>query len=60
MKRLMFLISTEGKTTEKISEEAWAAYLKYQEVERKIKANQNNISELKTSDSNKINDNRKG
>lgn len=36
MKKLMFLISTEGKTTEKISEEAWAAYLKYQEVSAKV------------------------
>jgi len=32
----MFLISTEGKKTEKISEESMAAYLKYQEVSAKV------------------------
>jgi len=54
MKKLMFLISTEGKTTEQISKEAWEAYQKYQEVEQKVKANnQNNISGLKISDNNK-------
>jgi len=39
----MFLISTEGKITEKISEEAWAAYLKYQ----RVKAEQNEINNIK-------------
>lgn len=32
----MFLISTEGKTPQKISEEAWTAYLKYQEVKKEV------------------------
>lgn len=32
----MFLISTEGKTTEQISAESWKAYQKYQEVSAKV------------------------
>ena len=36
MKRLMFLISTEGKTPQKISAESMAAYQKYQEVSAKV------------------------
>lgn len=36
MKKLMFLISTEGKTTEQISKESWEAYQNYQRVKAKV------------------------
>jgi len=36
MKKLMFLISTEGKTTEQISKESWEAYQNYQRVKTKV------------------------
>jgi hypothetical protein len=40
MKKLMFLISTEGKTTEQISKESWEAYQKYQRVSKKVEEDQ--------------------
>ena len=42
----MFLISTEGKTTEKISEEAWAAYLKYQKVAKEVEGKEKQIKKM--------------
>jgi hypothetical protein len=38
MKKLMFLISTEGKSQEQISKEVWQAYQKYLKVERKVES----------------------
>ena len=40
MKRLMFLISTEGKSKEQISQEAKLAYDKYQQVSQPTKLKQ--------------------
>lgn len=39
----MFLISTEGKTTEQISKEAWEAFQKYE----RVKAEQIEINNIK-------------
>lgn len=36
MKKLMFLISTEGKSRDQIAEEAWDAYQKFSQPENKI------------------------
>ena len=38
MKRLVSLISTEGKTPEQITQEVWAAWQKYQQVSQKAAA----------------------
>ena len=58
MKRLVFLISTEGKTTKKISAEAWTAFQKYERVKTKVEKDlkekldkdKNDVSKLKISD----------
>jgi len=36
MRRLMFLISTKGKSSKQIKQEVWAAFQKYQKVEKKV------------------------
>jgi len=38
MKRLISLISTEGKNAEQISKEAWRTYQNYEKVKSKIKS----------------------
>ncbi|MFA5532152.1 MAG: hypothetical protein WDA13_00945 [Candidatus Shapirobacteria bacterium] len=48
MKKLMFLISTEGKTTEQISKESWEAYQNYQRVKAEQIEINNKKKELKT------------
>lgn len=45
MKRLMFMISTENKTPEQISDEAKKAFEKYQKVEKKVSRNKKNVPE---------------
>lgn len=35
MRKLMFLISTEGKSAEQVTKEAWAAFQKYQNAQFK-------------------------
>lgn len=39
MRKLICLISTEGKKPEQIAAEAWKAYQKYQKVESKVQEN---------------------
>lgn len=44
MRKLMFLISTGGKTKEQITKEAWDAFQKYQQAQSK----KNIFQKLKT------------
>ena len=36
MKRLMFLISTKGKSSAQVAKEGWSAYQKYQKVSKEV------------------------
>ena len=36
MKKLVFLISTQGKTAKQIAKEAWTAFQKHQKVEKQV------------------------
>lgn len=40
MKRLMFMLSTEGKTPQQIKKEGWAAFQKYEQVEKQMESQQ--------------------
>ena len=36
MRRLMFFISTKGKSSKQVGEEGWAAYQKYRQTEETV------------------------